>query len=477
MEIITNVIWIDPNIKNEENSEYKKKLEKIGNIKLKCFETVKEAINHLKKIKFQETKIIISGKVYIEFVELFQENILDMCVVPKIIIFTSNKEKFIEKNLGFKSIIDDLFYNYGGIKILFEDIKAFIMNENKEVNSYKSLKSKRKGDEIPFTFEYIDSLEKLALPLFYKTLIDTISKDNIEKYTDLLYIQYSKLNTELKELLYSIKSIKNIPIELLSKFYARLYTAESDFYKNMNKDLGLNKIDNYLPYIKTLYEGVKLKALPLASNNILFRGSKIENVELRKLKNYLKKKDPNLPGAIGFSKSFLSFSKDRGRAEYFLGDENKFKNKKSKVLYILEKDDNLGFNLSTHGDIEEISFLDYEKEVLFFPFSSFEIKEINEITFKNEKIQEIRLLYLGKYLKKLENDKELIIKSTNLPESEFKNQLIKFGLIKPEKMKNINIKGLYNCYKKYEEEIKKNNKIKDLKPKSNESNINIMKLI
>jgi len=39
------------------------------------------------------------------------------------------------------------------------------------------------------------------------------------------------LNTELKELLYSIKSIKNIPNELLSKFYARLYTAESDFEK------------------------------------------------------------------------------------------------------------------------------------------------------------------------------------------------------------------------------------------------------
>jgi len=174
MEIITNVIWIDPNIKNEENSEYKEKLEKIGNIKLKCFETVKEAINHLKKIKFQETKIIISGKVYIEFVELFQENILDMCVVSKIIIFTSNKEKFIEKNRGYKSIIDDSFYNYGGIKILFEDIKAFIMNKNKEVNSKKSLKSKRKGDEIPFTFKYTDSLEKSALPLFYKTLIDTI---------------------------------------------------------------------------------------------------------------------------------------------------------------------------------------------------------------------------------------------------------------------------------------------------------------
>ena len=63
---------------------------------------------------------------------------------------------------------------------------------------------------------------------------------------------------------------------------------------------------------------------------------------------------------------------------------------------------------------------------------------------KTEKIFEIRLLYLGKYLKEIENDKELINKTTNLPESEFKNQIIKFGLIKPEKIENINIKCLYN---------------------------------
>ena len=231
MEIITNVIWIDPNIKNEENSKYKIELEKIKNIKLKCFKQAKEAINHLKTIKFQETKIIISGKVFFEFVQLFQENILDMCVVPKIIIFTGNKEKFIEKSRGYKSTFDDLFYIYGGIKILFEDIKAFITNENKEVNSTKSLKSQKTNNEIQFTFEYIDSIEKLALPLFYKTLIDTISKDNMEKYTDLLHNQYSKSNNELKELFHAIKSIPNIPIELLSKFYARLYTAESNFYK------------------------------------------------------------------------------------------------------------------------------------------------------------------------------------------------------------------------------------------------------
>ena len=92
-----------------------------------------------------------------------------------------------------------------------------------------------------------------------------------------------------------------------------------------------------------------------------------------------------MPAAIGFCKSFLSFSKNRSGIEKFLKEDNINKDKKSKVVYILEKDDSLGYNLSTHGDIEKISFFDNEEEVLFFPFSSFEIKAIKEISFNSDK--------------------------------------------------------------------------------------------
>ena len=322
-KIISNVIWIDPNIDSEENEEYQENLKK-AKCKLKCFKKVDEAIKYLKTIKFEETKVIISGKSYIEFALSFQKNILNMFIVPKIIIFTSNKEKVIQKKNEYKNMIDDLFYNYGGIKTIFNDIQDFIINEkNKEIKPTKKLKSTKTNNDTQFTFEYIDSLEKLALPLFYKTLIDTVPKDNLEKYTESIYAQYSKLNSDVKNLLGPIMSIHNIPIELLCKFYARLYTIESDFYKNINQDLRLNKINDYLSFIKILYEGVKLQALPLASKNILFRGSFIENVELEILENNLKNKKPDLPAAIGFCKSFLSFSKNRSDAEYFLKDKDK----------------------------------------------------------------------------------------------------------------------------------------------------------
>ena len=176
----------------------------------------------------------------------------------------------------------------------------------------------KKSDEAELIFEYIDKKEKLIFPLFFKTLIDNESNNSLEKYNNLLYKTYSKENEEIKKLLSQIISRQNIPVEILSKYYARLYTLYSNFYLDLNKDLRLNKIDKNLPYIKTLYEGVKLKSLLLSTDNKLYRGSIISNKEINDINSYLNKKVKDLPGSIVFSKSFLSFSKDEKEAKKFL---------------------------------------------------------------------------------------------------------------------------------------------------------------
>lgn len=51
--------------------------------------------------------------------------------------------------------------------------------------------------------------------------------------------------------------MSNIPVEILSKYYAKLFSAETVFNKDLNQDLSLNKINKYLPFIKTLYEEIK----------------------------------------------------------------------------------------------------------------------------------------------------------------------------------------------------------------------------
>ena len=108
---------------------------------------------------------------------------------------------------------------------------------------------------------------------------------------------------------------------------------------------------------------------------------------------------------------------------------------------MLEKDNNIDYDLSTHADIEKISFYPNEKEVLFFPFSSFEIKEIKKVNDRYE----IKLLYLGKYIKKLEKNKN---NNNIIPNSEFKKQIIESGLIKKVDNTPKNILNKYNEYKK-----------------------------
>ena len=446
----TNLIWIDEELDSEENRKYAEALRSFNPLffNIRLLKNLDDAIQRMKYIEFQETKIIVSGKLYPEFVKKFNENIIDMCFAPKIIIFTRNKQKFLENN---KDYLNNTFYNFGGVVDTFQEVIKFLKNESES-------KKLNYTDDIQLTFEYIDKKEKLLLPLFYKVLIDNISKNNMDKFTSSLYDEYSKDNYNIQNLLEPIKNISDIPIEILSKYYARLYTAESKFYDDINKDLGLNKSEKYLPYIKTLYEGVKLKSLPLANNNVLYRGAKISNEEIRKIKEYKNKKVKDLPSSIVFSKSFLSFTKDKNMANYFLNLGNKKKDL-SRVLFILEKDDNIGYNLSTHADIEKISFIPYEREVLFFPFSSFEIKDIKEVYNGNENIYEIKLLYLGKYLKDIENDKNIIINENKIPDNEFKKQLYESGLIKKEKIQNINTKILYNIYKQYENDINNNKNI------------------
>ena len=86
--------------------------------------------------------------------------------------------------------------------------------------------------------------------------------------------------------------------------------------------------------------------------------------------------------------------------------------------------------MSTHADIEKISLIPQEREVLFFPFSSFEIESV--VPNEEEGYYVISLLYLGKYLKKIEADPNLKEKTNALPETEFSKEFYESQLIEKE---------------------------------------------
>ena len=293
MGFYTNVIQIDENINSIEYERYVDILESTGYFKLICLKEISFA--EIKKIKFEETIIIISGKLYINFIQELKSNLNSIYIIPKIIIFTKDKYEFLLNNQIYNDIaINHPFYNLGGVKEDFNELKCFLMNVK---NNIQIMKNEEEGQLV---FEYIDNKQKLLLPILYKALIE-VEAYNINKFNESLHNKYYKSNKILDNLLNIIRYIPNIPIELLSKFYSRIYTLESNFYRDLNNDLRENKRENYLPYIQVLYEGIKLKSLPLASNNILYRGTFLSHQEISKIKN-LNNKLLGLPGSIVFTK-------------------------------------------------------------------------------------------------------------------------------------------------------------------------------
>ena len=298
------IIWLDKEIYNEENQEYVKEIEKLEYKKLRLFEKVSEAIDYMKSIQFEETKIIISGRLFSEFINTFKANILDICFIPKIIIFTGNKQRFLGYNEDYEKI-ENKFYTFGGIATIIDEIIDFLnkkynyiindlffisqMNQNDSNNNSISIidhesKEIKNNLDVQLTFEYIDSKEKLILPLTFKALIDKMSNENMEEYTKFLYNIYSKESKNIKNLLEQILVMKSVPIEILAKYYARLYTYESNIQKEINKDLRMNKIDKYKSYIKTFYEGVRLRSLNLSEDIELYRVGNLSNNEINKKK-------------------------------------------------------------------------------------------------------------------------------------------------------------------------------------------------
>ena len=448
-----NLIWIDAHINNSENTGYQEKFKETQRFNFFPYKNVDDGIEKLKDIFFEDTYLIVSGSLYPEFISYFKDNLKDIYTIPKIIIFCSNKGNFMKRNMNFKEYFEHPYFNAGGIQTIFSEVMNFVLNKNKKISFDKEKKYEEynKNDKLidrkknieELTFEYIDKKEKLYLPLYYKTLIKITDEDNIDEYNQYLYKKFLN-NIKINNSLSPIINLSKIPNELLCKYYTRLYTLETPLYKEMNKNLRKGNVEEYKNFIKVMYEGLKLNCLSSSFNETLYRGTSIKKSEIEIIKKYLNKKIEDLPGAIVYSKTFLSFSKSTDVAKSFLGHTSN--NEISPVLYILEKDNNIDESLLTNVDCEKISPFQ-EKEILFLPFSCFEIKDIRE----NLRGYEINLLYLGKYEKKLGKIKMDEI----IPDSLFKNNLKEFGIIKEEKITNLTSENLIDNINEYKTEYYK----------------------
>ena len=396
--------------------------------------------------KFRETFIIVSGRLFASFVGEFQNNITEIFVIPKILVFNSSKTRI---PLPFTIQHKD-FYYYGGVFTSFGEIKDYINKQKKfiQIKGEQIQGSKSKFVD-KLIFDQVKNWEEIVFPSKYKKFMDEeIDDKEIFKFNKNLYSLYSEKHDEYKKLLSHIIDIPDIPIELLSKYYARFYTVEGQFYGNMKRDLlddDKKKMNFYIPFIKTMYLGVEKGGLKKYFKGELYSGQKIGEEEIRKLYKYKDDRIAGLPISTLFSRGFISFSIKREVAEGFLSEKDVYGNPKKNTLLIIANPQKAN-EIYAQADIQSLSvYEDREAEVLFFPFAIFGIENF----YKDEKKRyNIALLnYMGKI------DKEIVdkIKESDeyVPNNNFKILFEESGLVsksKKDKMKNLKLKDLSEEY-------------------------------
>ena len=482
-----SIIWIDKNIFTNEYEQYRNELgikyyeqipaeETTCNLpinqkghefeyhgykyKIRMTNDSEEGVNIIKNIqKFSDVIIIVGENSFYNFVDKFDENLKDIYVIPQIIIFNPKKRQInSRRNSLFNCCVkekDYRFYLNDGIKINFDEVKDSIESHIESLeklknygynNSSNNSHVEHRDKQSDLLFYGVKEEKDLMLPTFFKILLKSELEENNEFIQEIKKTYMKDPNYNI--LLYPIAKYQNIPVELISKYYIRMYTIEGNFYKIMKQNLFKKNQNNYiyLPYIKTLYAGLEKEALK-TYNGKLYSAQILSDEQIKELEKIEKSKEKNLPMAIIFSKAYLSFTKDINIAEEFY--------ERGKNVMITIESSNENYNLHTHVDIEKLSVIEEEKEVLFFPFSAFAIKDFYKDSTGKHKY-ELKLEYLGKYEEKFKNDKKLESQNDLLPKNNFKDFLQKSGLVEKDKIETMTVSGLKKEYKNYEEKLKKN---------------------
>ena len=429
-------IWIDEKIENEQNKFHYDYLFTQKNIECKKFKNVNDGFNFLNKEEniLKEIVIIISGRCFNSLYYKIKNNINSIQYSPTIVIFTGNANSLINQLK-----MNNIYYNNDifDTKLIFtklSQIEDFFNNEKEPEGKHLS-------------FETIDYLEQLIIPTYYTYLLEDVNRTEIDYFnsfleksflppteeeiqelnkTDLKQLSFKLRNKKIQELIGQIKN-KTIPKEILIKYWLSFYCSYNEFYSELNKSLRNEDKQAYFyyPFIKLCYEGVKKGFLDSYYEEI-YRCSKISRFEFKKIEESFKKnqKENDFSKLIIYSRSFFSFLSNINKARTFRGATDSTYS----ILYIIEKiQDRNNFNNKVLNVYINDFFYCNEEEILVFPFTCFEIVDIEEI--KEDKIDyKIKLKYLGNYF---ESEKNKLFKYLDrIIPSKYSEELIGRNILK-----------------------------------------------
>ena len=433
-KLIGNIILIDEKIHNYETEEILNELlfhlnfYKIIPV-CSVEEAFKEITNNYQDYKFKLFYVIVSGTLSEEFCNEYIKQSLKLNILAATIVYCSEKDRklyelkpyYLDSYLNPGKVTDSPYY----IIDYIEKIECPYYLEESKIEAIKENNSKEIDLIIAAEFTYVKSIAEIAFSILItkhinSTLIESIELEKMQKVFIKTYPQYKHLFKPSQE--------KNIfiPYHILAKFYLYLYTIESNFFLDMNKELKEKKFDKYRIYIYLMYHALNKGIFKSNSLNTLYRGGTLSFEEFNSLKEKLEKKrnSNSLNDKVFFySTKFLSFSKKEYIANEFLQSAILNEYIGVYVKFIIEGTGKNNFYVS-NIDINEMKLSAYsnEEEVLFLPLSCFEVINIEDQNFYGYNIKIIRLKYLHEYKKLIDNKFEEFTKN---PE-EHKKELEEF---------------------------------------------------
>ena len=444
-----NIIWIDQNIESESNKSTLKNFKKYLDFgDFKTFSSVDKAFSEIQKNKnysFSLFYVIVSGRLGEEFFKKYKQKTEELNILSANIVYCMNKKAYETK-----PYYCDNFLNHGKIVTSPNEVINYIRKDecqwnNKNKMGIKPEKYISQGKGYGNVFVSAKNINEICIPIKFGESIKSehIKKNELEEMQKFL-LKYYQSNDLVGLIKPSKEKNIDIPYYILAKFFINLYTKETDFYRNLNKDLSWKDAKKYKPFILILYNALNEKKIK-NYRGTLYRGATLKEKELENLENvYKQSKNLSQKNNIiyYFTNNFLSFSKSEKEAHKFLKN----------VKFIIKGIDDNNFFVP-NLDIKEFSqYGNVEEEVLVLPFSCFEIKNIRDTKVGAKKIKEITLNYLNnrkkemnEYIDKISEEDMNKFKEDNL-NCQYTIELIQNLGISEESIKSIlnNLKNNYN---------------------------------
>ena len=154
------LIWLDKEVNSVFIKSNQDLIKNVGNIQLITVTDVKTCMIKIKEIKFKKTIIMVSARLAESLFKSFMNNLTDISIIPKIIVFTSKDTmKKIQKDP--KDLIKFPFFK----KDLVICQLGVLVNELQKESIYQPKTISKNINAIQgFTFDIVNSLNDLIIP-------------------------------------------------------------------------------------------------------------------------------------------------------------------------------------------------------------------------------------------------------------------------------------------------------------------------